>query len=95
VEEIQEVIRDERPKNNLFLEQVAKEKERWERERQKEKELFERWMKEQMAKAEKEIEKRLQVKRLGSVPATIPEEDEGEAGKRLSRWASQISPSVN
>jgi hypothetical protein len=97
LEDIREVIGNERPKENPFLEQVAKEKEKREGEIPRERVLFEKWMKEQMAKAEEEMEKRLLAKQLGSRPATIWEEDEGgPAGEdRLSQWVSQIPQSIN
>jgi hypothetical protein len=79
-------------------------KKKRERQYQKEKETFTKWIKEQWKEVEKDMKKRLKataehICKLTSKPPTIFEEEEGEAlgtaANRLARWASQIPSSEN
>jgi hypothetical protein len=102
IEQIREVVQTAQLKANPFKEEAQKE--RREREYQKEKESFTRWLQEQWKQAEAEMEKRLaekteQLRRIVSKPPTIrEEEEEGEASgateSRFSWRASQIQPDL-
>jgi polyhydroxyalkanoate synthesis regulator phasin len=95
LEQIREVIRAEQTPTNPNADKIAQEQR--ERVRQKEKDIFEQWMKEMTQKAEEAMEERLaeQAKRMKAAnkPTTI---GEGETNReeRLSRWASQVPPNL-
>jgi hypothetical protein len=97
IEQIREVVRSEQPRANPFDEQVERE-----RTRQKEKEIFEQWMKEFTQEAEKAMEKKMaeQNEQLkGFAKKSNPRREEEGNNKtpreeRLSRWASQIPPNL-